>query len=78
MPASPTWTQQQYYKAVVFTQEDYPDWRRGQVMFNVLNAFDPELADMIRGTLEDPFYRDERIPAFEALLWGSQPKEATS
>lgn len=38
--------------------------RKGQVIFNELNAFNPQLANLIRGTSEDPFYQDNRIPDF--------------
>lgn len=44
--------------------------REGQAHFNVLyfGGFDPEFADEIRGTDIDPFYRDDRLPAyFDAL-----------
>jgi hypothetical protein len=34
------------------------DWRAGQAAFNVLHDLRPDLADEIRGTRLDPFYRD--------------------
>ncbi len=67
------WTMQDFYRLVQVLQYENPDWRKGQAMFNALDRLDPELANMIRSTPEDPFYRDERIPTFELLLWG-QPK----
>lgn len=39
-------------------------YRKGQALFNALFVAAPILADMIRGTDTDPFYRDDRIPAF--------------
>jgi len=45
-------------------------WRKGQCLFNALYWFDAELADIIRATPADPFYRDERIPAFWKELLG--------
>lgn len=45
--------------------------RKGQVLFNKLHEINPELANSLRGSVVDPFYRDERIPAFlsEVALW---------
>lgn len=37
-------------------------------MFTDLHAEDPEMANEIRGTKADPFYFDERIPAFEEAV----------
>jgi hypothetical protein len=38
--------------------------RRGQAYFNALAEQQPEMADRIRGTPDDPFYDDERIEPF--------------
>jgi hypothetical protein len=46
----------------------YPGLRRGQAMFNVACDLDRLALDQLRGTDLDPFYRDERIPAFVAYL----------
>jgi len=45
--------------------------RKGQTLFNKLNEINPNLADSLRGSVVDPFYQDERIPAFlsEVALW---------
>jgi hypothetical protein len=40
------------------------DERKGQRYFNALYALRPDLADQIRATLADPFYRDTKLPAF--------------
>lgn len=42
--------------------------RRGQAMMNALARVAPELYDMVTGTLADPFYRDDRIPAFREMI----------
>lgn len=39
-------------------------WRAGQAMFNVLHQLHPELANSIRGTENDPFYRNDKINDF--------------
>lgn len=43
------------------------DQRRGQAAFNLLHVLRPDLADLVRGSEHDPFYTDERLPAF--LEW---------
>mgnify|MGYP000932282889 FL=1 len=39
-------------------------WRQGQLYFNALYDVDPELANEVRGTTIDPFYRDDKIESF--------------
>lgn len=46
-----------------------PGWRWGQAWFSTLEAFHPELADIIRGTELDPYHDDSKLDAFcEALV----------
>jgi hypothetical protein len=45
-----------------------PTWRLGQTYFNILARVRPELAESVRGTMNDPFYLDDRIPAFLSYL----------
>ena len=42
--------------------------RAGQAAFSVLYQTRPDLANAINSTELDPFYRDERLPAFWAWL----------
>lgn len=51
----------------------FPTWREGQTLFNVLFVEYSELANEIRDTKYDPFYQDEKIPAF----WERLEKENT-
>ncbi len=44
------------------------DWRVGQAFFNVLRDTRPDLSGVVRGTLDDPFYDDSRIPRFLARV----------
>ena len=44
------------------TQKEYPRWRKGQTVFNVLLDLRPDMAERIRGTELDPFHRDEVVP----------------
>jgi hypothetical protein len=53
---------EEYLRRVADEQRAHPEWRAGQTFFNVLYEARPYLADNIRGTGLDPFYRDERIP----------------
>ena len=47
----------------------HQDERLGQACFNALSMLDPEVADMVRGTACDPFYKDHRVTVFELLVW---------
>jgi hypothetical protein len=38
--------------------------REGQRAFNLLTVMHPMLAERVRTSPLDPFYRDERLPAF--------------
>lgn len=38
--------------------------RQGQMAFNALHMYAPDIANRIRTTDADPFYNDDRIPAF--------------
>ena len=40
----------------------FPDWRPGQAAFNALERTDTEIADLVRGRVFDPFYKDEVLP----------------
>ena len=52
-------------------RRDYADWRHGQALFNALHSIEPDLANAIRGSQSDPFYRDARIEAFgQAVMAG--------
>jgi len=42
------------------------NYRRGQFLFNEFRENFPKIADAIRGTICDPYYHDELIPAFFA------------
>jgi len=42
----------------------YPQWRKGQAIFNVAFELYPYLADQLRGTIHDCFHRDDLIDEF--------------
>ena len=44
--------------------------REGQAAFNALFELRQDLSEQIRTTDLDPFYRDDRLPAFWAWLEG--------
>lgn len=64
------WTDWQTYVQVVLSNHkphtrDELDQRLGQKLFNALYCYyRPDVADQIRGSLIDPFYNDDVIPAF--------------
>lgn len=58
----------QFFAYAIRYAADNPSQRRGQAFFNALYQVRPEIANAIRGTTLDPFYRDERIPAFAEHL----------
>ena len=45
-----------------------PAWRLGQTFSNVLHEYRPDLAKKMIGGNYDPFYQDEKIPAFISWL----------
>lgn len=61
---------EEFCRAVGVRQQQHPEWRYGQTVFNVLywDGFDPEFADEIRGTDLDPFHKDARTDALFQVL----------
>jgi hypothetical protein len=59
-----------YQRQVVDYHRAHPEQRNGQAHFNVLYQMNPHLADEIRGTVLDPFHRDDRVPAFLTVVYG--------
>lgn len=57
-------TYNQYVEEVHRVWSLHPEWRWGQAYFNVLVEHRPDLSEPIRTTELDPFYLDERMPAF--------------
>jgi hypothetical protein len=47
----------EYLTKVGHALEQHSHWRVGQTYFNVLHQLHPDIADEIRGTKIDPFYR---------------------
>lgn len=45
------------------------DYRVGQAYFSTLADLHPELANKFRGTSNDPFYDDRKIPKFLELIY---------
>jgi hypothetical protein len=46
-----------------------PNWRKGQALFNALYAYHPQVANMLRGGIEDPFHmNDDLTPVYDRLL----------
>lgn len=56
----------EYLHAVASTNQ--PEWRLGQTYFNILVEAHPSLAERVRSSQVDPFYRDDRIGEFLAFV----------
>jgi hypothetical protein len=61
-------TKNDFVHTVVTTLKQERSLRAGQTMFNVLCQMKPEIANKIRATENDPFYENNRIPAFLAVV----------
>jgi len=44
--------------------DDYPKWRKGQAVFNLMYYMFPEIANKYRGSDIDPFHNDENCEKF--------------
>jgi hypothetical protein len=44
------------------------DWKYGQTYFNVLTSVRGDIADSIRGTIHDPFHKNEVSKETEKLV----------
>lgn len=44
------------------------DLRLGQVYFNLLLLIQPHIAEKLRGSLRDPFYKNELAPEMEQMV----------
>lgn len=51
-----------------YSQSRLPDWRIGQSAFNLLYRVRPDLAEMLRGSDFDPFYKNENLAAFYSFV----------
>jgi len=41
--------------------KNYPNWRKGQALFNAIFYIDQDVGNKIRGSQIDPFHRDDMI-----------------
>ena len=64
------------YKAAVRTARIVnPDWRDGQAHYNTLALMHPGVADEVTEDI-DPFYVDDRLPAFLAFVRHRLPQSS--
>lgn len=69
--AEMTWTQADFVQKWNERLSDPErDERKGQAAFNALHELDPDLANFVRGSKCDPFYRDELVPNFLRMVFG--------
>ena len=52
------------YKRVYAAMKHFPSLRYGQAMFNEAANLFPEKTESLRGTEDDCFYDDSKVPAF--------------
>ena len=60
-----------YWAAFWKVADEFPEWRAGQVRFNVLASLRPDISEEIRGTVLDPFHFDAdhpRVKEFDSWL----------
>lgn len=68
------------FENLVTSLHDHPtngDKRLGQVYFNVLKDVRPDIAEHIRGTMFDPFYKDvihEKVRDKVRTMWEEKPE----
>lgn len=61
-----------------FSQFGHESQRYGQWFYNDLSLVNPALAEHIRGSKYDPFYKErisDETMQYLALMWGTEPKE---
>jgi hypothetical protein len=54
----------EYHRAVEVAMRERRGLRAGQAYFNVLLELEPEFAERLTGTADDPFYDDGKLPGF--------------
>lgn len=52
---------------LALANQETPPLRKGQRLFNLLHEHQPQLANQIRGTGLDPFYRENRLD--DVVAW---------
>jgi len=63
-----------YVALVEQRQAEQPTWREGQTYFNVLYDHRPDLSELVRATVLDPFHDADIVPdflVFVAAHWDS-------
>lgn len=61
-------TYESYLAEVESATQQHPDWRYGQIAFNVLHVMRPDLSAQIRDKHLDPFYKSGLLPEFHAWV----------
>ncbi len=62
-----------YLRKVQHAKREHPEWRNGQAHFVVLTKVRMDIARALWSTDVDPFYDDDKVPAFLASvgeMWG--------
>jgi len=56
---NPKISYEDFHQLVESTHKTKPEWRYGQVYYNLLSYHRPDIANEIQGTLMDPFHKKE-------------------
>jgi len=59
-----TFTRQEFWKLLEDKMRDFPTWRKGQAVFNLMWSLDPEEAEKHRSSKIDPFFNDGVVKEF--------------
>jgi hypothetical protein len=54
----------QYLEPVDVAMREHHGLRKGQTFFDILREMEPELADRLTGTADDPFYNGGKLAGF--------------
>jgi hypothetical protein len=56
---NPKISYEDFDQLVKSTHESKPEWKYGQVYYNLLSYHRPDIANQIQGTLMDPFHKTQ-------------------
>jgi hypothetical protein len=57
----------QYLEPVDVAMREQRGLRKGQTFFDILREMEPELADRLTGTADDPFYNGGKLAGFSSV-----------
>lgn len=55
--------------AIAQAHNAHPEWRYGQLLFNVVHELRPDISERLRSTSVDPFYDSKLSESFLNEVW---------